>query len=192
MSSELKNIIFGAVLVLGFWFGWSLAAKAETLDCKTHKLYCKIVEFNPRIDRAFAMEISNKLYAKAKLNRVNPELALAILMHETGLRNLNTYKTTTKVTESCSATDCTRVTTTVDKVFDMSIAQININTAVHYGFDIQRLYKLDMDYALDCFFVVLKDKMKMCSYLGNQAWSCYHSTTESYRNIYVDLVSRHL
>ena len=189
-----RTIYFILALWTGFWFGLVFAskAKAETLDCKTHHLYCKIVDFNPRIDRAFAMELSNKLHSKAKLNKVDPDLALAILMHETGLRNMNTYKTSTKVIESCSASECTKVTTTVDKVFDMSIAQINIKTAVDYGFDIQRLYKLDMDYALDCFFIILKDKEKMCSNLGTEAWSCYHSTTDSYRRIYVDLVSRHL
>lgn len=192
MSSFIKGFFTGIALILTVLFGGAMYANAETLDCKTHKLYCKVVAFNPRIDRAFAMEISNKVYSKAKQHGVKPELAMAILMHETGLRNINTYKTNTKVSESCDTSGCTRTTTTVDKVFDMSIAQINVNTAVHYGFNLERLYKLDMDYAIDCFFIVLKDKMRMCSNLGDKSWSCYHSSTEHYRIIYVDLVSRHL
>src|ERR1043165_4394522 len=95
-------------LVFGLWF--ASLANAETLDCRTHKLYCKILDFNPKIDRAFALELSNKVYHKAKINKVNPELALAILMHETGLRNLNTYKTVTKVSESCNELGCSKVT----------------------------------------------------------------------------------
>lgn len=191
MSTRTINA-FLLGFILGLLIGHASLASAETLNCSTHKLYCKIVEFNPRIDRSEAMNLSNKIYAKAKLNGVNPELALAILMHETGLRNINTYKTSTKVTESCTKTMCTKTTTEVSNVFDMGIAQINIGTAVDYGFDIERLYKLDMDYALDCYFVILKSKMKMCADLGDKAWSCYHSTTENYRLIYVDLVSRHL
>lgn len=193
MSGFVKGVFAGIMLTLTVLFGGAFYANAETLDCKTHKLYCKIVKFNPRIDRALAMQISNKIYSKAKIHGVKPEVALALLMHETGLRNLHTYKTSTKVSESCDDKGCTRITTTVDKVFDMSIAQINVNTAIHYGFDLERLYKLDMDYALDCFFIILEDKKRICNSLGKTpAWSCYHSTTDEYRMLYIDLVKKYL
>lgn len=187
-------------MLVGAIVGWLVVtvlltniAKADTLDCKTHRLYCKIIEFNPKIDRTFAMEISNKLHHKAKIAGIQPELALAILIHETGLRNMNTYKTITEVRESCTKTDCVKITSIINKAFDLSIAQININTAVHYEFNVERLYKGDLDYALDCFFIILIDKMRLCNSLGKTpAYSCYHSVTDGYRMIYVDLVNRFL
>lgn len=181
-----KLILFLSLMCSGIAYG------KEDPACKNNKLYCKILKFNKHIDPKFAMELSNKLFMKTKNSGVDPNVALAILMHESGLRNINTFKTATTVSEVCNMTECTRSTTTTEKAFDMSIAQININTAVGYGFDVQRLFKGDLEYALDCFMVILKDKIHMCPQLGRDAWSCYHSTTEQYRTIYVELVSRYL
>lgn len=171
---------------------WASPKPKEDPVCKTNKLYCKIIKFDKNIKPSFAMELSNKVFTKAKASGIDPNVALAILMHESGLRNINTYKTATVVSEVCNNQECAKTTTTVEKAFDMSIAQINFNTAQGYGFDIPKLYKGDMDYALDCFMTVLGDKIRMCPHLGREAWSCYHSTTEQYRTIYVELVSRHL
>lgn len=89
-------------------------------------------------------------------------------------------------------TSCTKVITLHHEVADMSMVQINIRTAVAYGLDIQRLYNHDLKYAIDSHFLILKDKMKQCEHLGDQAWSCYHSKTPKYRDRYVDLVSRYM
>jgi hypothetical protein len=80
----------------------------------------------------------------------------------------------------------------VKEVKDMGVAQINVNTASHYGFDLTRLFEHDMEYAIDCHFNILKDKINMCSAIGEDAWSCYHSTTPRHRLKYVVAVSRYL
>jgi hypothetical protein len=135
------------------------------------------------------MAFSNKLATKAKQHGLDPNVALAILLQESMLENVNTFKTEQKMEKHCDGQNCWKITTITEKAFDISIAQININTAVNYKFDIERLFLLDQDYALDCFFVILEDKIAMCKGL-DKPWSCYHSATENYRLIYVDLVER--
>jgi len=194
MDSFWRHFWFGFILGTIFWLGLILSghAKADT-GCKANPLYCKIVQFNPSINRAFAGKISNQIAAKAKRNKIDANIALAILMQESALQNINTYKTTTSVVETCTQFGCAKITTTREEAFDISIAQINVNTAQHFGFDIERLYKLDTDYALDCFFIVLIEKIKTCKSLNKTPeWSCYHSSTDEYRIIYTELVKRYL
>ena len=192
ISLFFAGFIVGALFAMFMWAGVAGAAPKVDSVCKNNPLYCKIIKFDKHINPTYAMELSNKIYSKAKKAGINPNVALAILMHESGLHNINTFKTSISVSEVCNNQECNKITTTVEKLFDMSVAQINFNTAQAYGFDIPRLYKGDLDYALDCYMIILKDKIKMCPQLGNKAWSCYHSTTEEYRTIYVELVSRYL
>ena len=184
-------LFYIAGLIIGALF-YSCSAKAATDNCKTHKLYCKIMEFNPKYDTAEALILSNKIYAKAKKAGIDPNIALAILIQESGLKNIHTYKTQSVVTQTCKNYVCTKVTTETTSVFDMTVAQINIKTAYYYGFDVARLYAFDMDYALDCFMVVLKDKISLCAKLDKYpTYSCFHSINDQYRLVYADLVEKH-
>lgn len=178
-------------LVTVLYFVPSLSFAAPQQECKTHKLFCKILKFNPKIDRSFAMDLSNKISAKAKIAGVDPNVSLAILLQESGLRHVNTYKTHSTLEEFCESGKCFKIVKEVNEVFDMSVAQINVNTANEFGFDIERLYKGDLDYALDCHFIILKQKMEMCKN-KEDSWSCYHSINDPYRQIYVKLVKRFL
>lgn len=168
------------------------AAKLTAQDCKNNIIFCKIIKYNPNIDKNFALSLANKLVKKAKEHGVDPNLSLAILMQESGLRNINTYKTHTTVDKFCDDKKCYKIVKEVNEAFDLSIAQININTARNYGLDIDRLFNKDLDYALDAHFIILKDKMKTCAHLGADSYSCYHSTNEPHRLLYVKLVSRYL
>jgi len=170
----------------------SFSASAYAVNCKVHKVYCKIVKLQPRIDKARAMEISNLVYHNAKKLGINPMISLAILNQENRFRDVNTYHISRDVKEVCNGKSCIKTIVEKHTVADMGIAQINIRTAVDYGFDIQRLYDHDLKYALDCHFAILKSKISMCKKLGNDAWSCYHSKTPEYRLRYIELVSRYL
>lgn len=177
------------IIITGFLFSYKAYSKE---NCDLHPIYCKIVKFKKPQDKSWAMEFSNKLVTKAKKAGVDPNVALAILLQESMLENVNTFKTDKNVEKSCDDSGCYKVTTIKQKAFDISIAQINVNTALHYNLDVERLFMLDQDYALDSFFIILKDKMRQCSHLGQESYSCYHSFTEKYRKIYVDLVGRYL
>jgi hypothetical protein len=182
----MRNLIIAAGLSVS-----GVAAAADKV-CSKNPIYCKIMQYKKTADKTWAMEFSNKLVKKAKEHRIDPNLALAILLQESMLENVNTFKTETIVENSCDERNCYKITTTTEKAFDLSIAQININTARHYKFDIERLFLLDQDYAIECFFIILEDKLKLCSYLGEQAYTCYHSANEPYRTTYHELIQRYL
>lgn len=168
-------------------------AKTEDKDCnKKNPLYCKIIKFNKHIDHKFALELSDKIYKKSKAIGIDPNISLAILIQESGLINQNTYKEHTVMERYCENGKCYIIEKQIKEVFDMTIAQINIKTANRYGFNIERLFNMDLDYALDCHYTLLKEKMKICSYLGTESYSCYHSMNEPYRSLYVELVKRYL
>jgi hypothetical protein len=138
------------------------------------------------------MTISNLIYRKAKAHNIDPMISVAILNQENAFRDVHTYEVERDVSESCHAASCIRQVTEHHEVVDLGIAQINVRTAAHYKFDLQRLYEHDMEYAIDCHMAVLGDKMKQCKHLGNDSWSCYHSVTPKHRIKYIKMVSRYL
>jgi hypothetical protein len=167
-------------------------SKTKDIDCKQHRLYCKMVKFDKNIDTKYALELERLLLKKAKEYGMSADISLAILIQESGLRNVNTFKTKITTETHCNNFSCYIVNKEIKEVFDMSCAQININTARQFKFDVERLYKHDLEYILDCHFKLLKEKMKMCFFLEDKAFSCYHSTTDKYRLEYVKAVSKYL
>ena len=172
--------------------GLLATTELQATDCNKHKIYCKIVKLQPTIDKKFAMKLSNSIYTKAKKYGIDPMISLAILNQESSLRSVNTFTITKKVEENCDNTSCGMKIIEEHEVLDLSIAQINFNTAKAYKFDIKRLFNTDVEYALDCHYALLKDKIKQCAPLGAEAWSCYHSKTPKHRKKYVKAVSRFL
>lgn len=166
-------------------------AKIEN-KCKQNLLYCKIVKINPKIEHTFALELSEKIYKKAKDYGINPNIVIAILAQESGFNKVTTFKTRKEYSEFCTIENCYKINIETKEAFDLSFAQINIGTAKNYRFALERLHKNDVDYVLSCFFIILKDKMKMCSHLKNESFSCYHSTKKEYRLLYLELVKRFL
>ena len=160
------------------------------VDCKVHKIYCKIVKLNPSIDTEFAFELSNLLYKKAKEYGTDPMVSVAIAMQESSLRNIN--RTTQGYLEKdCDSTHQKSAMCVVPVVTDIGIFQIHVYTAKNYGFNMESLMT-DIEYQVDSHLKILKQKLKNCRHLGKEAWSCYHSTTPKYRLKYVKDVSRYL
>lgn len=167
------------------------ATFAQTkVKCKT--LECKILRLNPRLTNAEANTLAHKIKTRAKKYEIDANLALAILQQESSLQNVITYKTVLTRERFCEARKCYEILKETKEAFDMGIAQININTAVNYKLDLDKLFNKDVDYTLDSFFIILQDKMKMCYHLGKESFSCYHSINSPYRELYVELVSRYL
>lgn len=180
-------------LTLLFFFAMPVMAE-EKIDCKKDKLYCKILKLKPKVNKKWAKEFSDKLYKHAKEYHMDPTVSLAILMQESSLENLNTFTSQTTMQKSCGEKSCTKTIVEVKKAVDLSIAQINVNTAAHYGLDLERLFSLDEDYALESHFIILRDKIKLCLTMNkvDYPWSCYHSTNDVHRLKYVDLVKRYM
>jgi hypothetical protein len=158
-------------------FGFSNTAEAK-VDCNRHKIYCKIKKLQPRIKYARAMQISNYIYRLARAHNIDPMVSVAILHQENRFRDVHTYEVERDVKEECHATSCVKHVTEHHEVVDLGIAQINVKTAIYHGFDIQRLYDHDTEYAIEAHMVILASKIKACTkQFGEEAWSCYHSVT---------------
>lgn len=137
------------------------------------------------------MKVSNLIHKGAKSNGTDPLLSVAILNQENSFNEKHTWKITREVVKSCTDSACTEVITETHLVKDMTIAQINITTAKAYKLDLERLFAHDLEYAIESHFIILKSKIKQCAYLGDEAWSCYHSATPKFRMRYIEMVSRY-
>ena len=175
------------LLLLGLLFAGNAYGKP---NCKTHKIYCKIVKLQPKINKKFAMKLSNIIHKEARAKGIDPMLSVAILNQESSLRPQHTWKISKKEKKWCTPDDCFYEVDEIRKVFDMGIAMINIRTAISYGMDINKLFNHDLEYAIKSHFVILEDKIAQCAHLGDEAWSCYHSATPKWRKKYVKMVSR--
>lgn len=155
-------------------------------------VYTKVKQFNPKMEEAYAKRLSRVIYKEATKAGLDPLISVAILAQESSLRNINAKRKYTKTVHAyCTESECFKTTIETEEVTDLSIAQISQATARDYKLDVERLYNLDLEYAIKSHFVILKQKMELCKELA-EPWSCYHSKTEKHRLKYIRDVSRHL
>jgi hypothetical protein len=133
------------------------------------KVLEQIIKNKPNIDKVLAKRLALSIERYAKVYKADPHRAAAIAMQESGYRNIATIKHGNQ--------------------FDVGMFQINIRTIKEYGFNKKKLIK-DIDYAVESYFKVVTDKKKVCKYLKEDAWSCYHSKTKHLRTKYKSLVNR--
>lgn len=158
------------------------------VNCKKHKIYCAITKLAPHIDKDFAMDLSNEIYKNSKIYKTDPFRSVAIGMAENSFVNRSVEIITIRRETTCSSISC-EVKERKTVLHDVGLFQINDATAEEHNFDIEKL-KIDWKYSVKCHFKVLKSKLKMCSYLGKNAWSCYHSKTEKYRVPYMKRINK--
>jgi len=186
---KLLIVLFFAGVLLNSNIAWG------KVNCNQHKIYCKVMKLQPKMNKSLAMALSDMIYHKAKRYGVDPFVSLAILNAESELKTINTFKpktTKTTVVEHCTENKCYQTITTQKEMLDMTIAQINVQTAIDYGLDVEILLTGNVDYALEAHYTILKDKIRRCSRFGAEAWTCYHSATPKYRLQYLKTVSRFL
>lgn len=140
--------------------------------CDRNPIYHQIIKNNPKINKRYALELSNKLHSISFKYRINPKKYAAILAQESmyilGAKN-------------CKGGICV----------DFGIAQINKNTASAYGFDINKLTS-DLEYSLVAGAIVLSDMKKMYSSKEIDWWTRYNSSNYTKRKKYQTLVARYL
>lgn len=139
-------------------------------DCSRHPLQCAIMSLQPAIKAGEAHTLSNYIYKYSKKYEVDPYRVIAIGMQESSLQNIN------------------RVNNQI--ITDVGMFQFNVNTIDAYEMDFERL-QTDLSYQVEMACWLLSQKLKYCSDLGMDAWTCYHSRTEKYRLLYQDLVNRY-
>lgn len=175
--------------LLAIVFAMFLSTEAYSIDCSKHKIYCKIKSLRPKVDKKWAMRFSNIIYKKAKKYGQDPIRSVAIAMQESSLRQINRKQKILVMKEICQDGECYHAYATITGLTDLSIWQFHIETAAAYKVDFGRLQE-DLEYATDFHFKLMKDKVKRCADLGDDAWTCYHSRTERLRKHYKKLVDR--
>jgi hypothetical protein len=150
------------------------------INCETHPIYCRILELKPHINKKYAMKLSNIIY-KYKGNN-NPNLSLAIAMQETTMRE-------TMRSGKVIVFDDNDGYQIVEGFTDICMYQFHVDTIINYNLD-PVLLKNDLDYCVQSHFKILNSKKRLCRYLNDEAWTCYHSANEPYRSRYKKAVEK--
>jgi len=120
----------------------------------------------PDLDLYRAVELSSLLNEYSP----DPVLSAAILMQESGLRDVHPSSTQ-----------------------DIGIAQIHEPTAKHYKCNLARLRKHVLSEAIQCHSRILRDKQALCRpALGKMSFLCYHSIHREKQRVYLRQITPYL
>lgn len=181
----IKLVLFTLAII-------AFSAEAEAVDCKRHKIYCKILEMQPRLDKKYAMKISNLIY-KYRVRGIDTDISVAIASAENNFlpRTVEETVTTVRTEITCFESDnCkTDVREKVKHLKDIGLFQINNHTARRYKLN-EFLLMTDIEYNVKAHFLILKKSINICKRIGihTNPWSCYHSATPKHRKRYERVV----
>ena len=123
-------------------------ANAPTVNCKTHPLYCRIIQLNPQANKPWAMKLSNKLAKYSKQHKQDPYRSLAIAMQESALKMINRTDQIIVFKKQCTdAGPCTQSYKIIHGVTDVGLFQFHVKTILAYKLDPIRL-QTDLDYSV--------------------------------------------
>lgn len=158
---------------------------ASEIDCEKHAIYCDIVDKNPRIDKTYAMKLSNLMYKYSQKYDQNPHISVAVGMQETGLRNISRKQNIIIYDDIYP-----KGWKVVRGYTDVCMFQFHVNTITSHKLDPLKL-KNDLNYCVEQHFKLMRQKRKICSHLGKDSWTCYHSVNDIPREHYQKLVERY-
>ena len=195
MNYLLKNLILVIFMIL---IAVSMG-NVDAADCERHPIYCHIKRVKPSMNNKKAMRLSNLMYKYARKYKIkNAIRSVAIAMQETSLRNINRSQTVIIFEIKCEKVNtkdigwpCKETARFVEGYSDISIFQFHALTIKHYKLDPVKL-KNDLEHAVDKHFMIMKEKLKLCKHLEEDAWTCYHSTTPKLRKRYKEDVEQWL
>lgn len=154
---------------------------------KTNPVLQEILKLNPKVDRAFALQLSQYILKYSKQFKTDPKISVAIAMQETAFVNKNR--------EGAVMTDDGTI---VHGITDVGVFQIHIATIAYLGIDSDRL-KTDVEYQTYWHTKILAEKIKICrakaqelEVVPGKEWGCYHSFNANPRAEYVADVGVHL
>lgn len=162
-------------------------------NCNRHKLYCTIVKLKPKINKDFAMQLSNAIYKSSNKYNVDPFRIIAIMRQESGINmNARNTQTVTKTHKECDEWErCITTTTTNKQTTDFGLFQFHIKTMQRHKLNINRVMT-DMNFTVDFAVNMISRKIKMCSKIWPQTpWACYNTATNKLHQKYVKHVNRY-
>ena len=159
-------------------------AEAKEVDCEKHSIYCNIIDKNPKISKKRAMQLSNIIYKYSKKYNQNPHISVAVGMQETRLRNIHRKQNVIVFGEDGKSWEVVR------GISDVCMFQFHVDTIIAHELDPIKL-KDDIEYCIEQHFILMRQKRKICSHLGKDSWTCYHSVNKIPREYYKLLVEKH-
>lgn len=147
------------------------AKSSSDTDCHKHPIQCAIMTLQPALPGGEAHLLSNYIHKYSLKYNVNPYRVVAIAMQESSLINRHRVNKNNEIT-------------------DVGIYQFHIGTIKAYNMDMEKLMT-DLEYATDRMCWLLSQKKKYCEDLNDEAWTCYHSRTESLRRKYKKQVNNY-
>lgn len=159
-------------------------AAAYQVNCDKHPIYCEIIKKKPKMNRKFAMHMSNMIYKYSKMYDQDPVISLAVGMQETSLRQIHRRQNIIIFDEQ----DNWKI---VKGYTDLCMFQFHVDTIMKHELDPVKL-KNDVEYCVKQHFILMKRKREICSHLKEDSWVCYHSVNKVPREYYKMLVKEHL
>ena len=180
-----------ALILIGIMF-FASTGYSKT-NCNVHKLYCAIVKLKPKINKKFAMKLSNVIYKASKKHKVDPYRAIAIMRQESGINmNARNVGTKAKSHRECDEWErCVIVKTTTTETTDFGLFQFHIKTMQRHDLNIKKVMT-SMDFTVNFAIAMIARKIKMCSKLWpDTPWACYNSATNIKHQAYTELVNKY-
>lgn len=156
------------------------------VDCSKHPIYCQIIKNQPKINKKYAMKLSNVIYKMHRKYHIPSRVFTAILRQESGYRLVAKGKKcglTKEGIETCVFTD-------------YGISQIHYKTAELWGFNTKNLVS-DLEYSVEAGAKILHDIMERFEAKDTDYWLRYNcgfrgTTKRDTCQIYKKLVERYL
>jgi len=167
----IKYIVFLSLLVCSKVVPCDV--KPYKIDkCLQHPIYCQILKNSPKINKQYAMRLSNVIDNMSKLYKLDSAIYTAILAQE------SMFKLNAK---NCRKGFC----------YDHGISQINYKTALIYNFNLNGL-TTDLVYSVQAGAIVLADLRKAYAHKDKDYWTRYNASNKLKRAVYKAKVIRYL
>ena len=197
------------LLILLFLFSNDVLA----VKCKDHPIYCQIIKNKSKINKKYAMRLSNIIYKMHKKYRIPSRIFTAILMQESGYSleakschsGVVKKMTEEEARDACHTFDvmafanCFRESTKMVEAkvcTDFGISQIYYKTAKRWKFNIRSLTQ-NLEYSVEAGAKVLHDIMKRFKDKDKDWFTRYNcgfkgTTRRDTCQIYKKLVERYM
>lgn len=168
----MKNIILTILLLASTTLahGTHFKREAKKEDVVYARVIKQILKNKPKLNKKVARQLASSIVKHSTHYKMSPYRAAAIAMQESSYSFAMNYNK--------------------DSSVDVGFFQINSRTAKEHGLNLKKLMT-DVDYSVEAYFKVMKEKLKICKNLKSESWQCYHSRTETKRTIYKKLVNRY-
>lgn len=181
---------------------------AYAVDCSKHPIYCQIINNKPKINKKYAMKLSNVIYKMHRKYHIPSRVFTAILMQESRytlkingchkglvLPDCDNLEGPESIRVKCRH-EPNSFMKEVKVCADFGISQIWFKTAQRFNIDISKL-TTDLDYSVEAGARVLHDLMERYEAKDNDWWVRYNcgtrgTTKRDTCQIYKQLVERYM